>query len=60
MSELQILTTRLQQPKVRIEDFETKIEKIHNDVRDIEFEKDKVLRRFTIVREYLTPKFVIL
>lgn len=60
MSKLQTFTTRLQELEVRIEDSKTKIEKIHSSIRGIEFYKEKVLRRFSILKEYLLPKIVIL
>lgn len=60
MSELKTLTIGLHQPKIRIEDSENDIEKIHNVFRRIEYEKEKVITRLSILREYLTPKVVIL
>ena len=58
--EIQSLTTRLQQTEIRIQDSGNEIEKIHNVVRSIKFYKEKVIRRFSILREYLAPKVVIL
>ena len=49
INELQTLTIRLQQPKIRIEDSKNEIEKTHNVVKGIEFEKEKVIRRFSIL-----------
>ena len=60
MSGLQSLTIRLQQIEIRIEDYENEIKNIHNAVRKIEFEKGKVIRRFSILREFLAPTVVIL
>ena len=60
MSELQTLTTRLQQPKIKIEYSKNDIEKIHNAIRSIEFDEEKVIRIFSVLKEYLTPKIVIL
>ena len=60
MSELQLVTTRLQQPQIRIEDSENEIEKIHNAVRSIEFDKENVIRTFFVLKEYLACKLVIL
>ena len=60
MSELQIFTIRLQQPDASIEDIEVEMKKVHNAIRGIEFEKDKVIKRFFFLREYLAPKFSIL
>ena len=45
---------------MRIEDSENEIEKIHNVVKSIECDKEKVIRIFFILREYLAPKVVIL
>lgn len=40
MSEFQTLTTRLQLPEENIEDFGTKVEKIHNVIKRIEADKE--------------------
>ena len=35
------------------------MELVHNAIRNIEFEKEKVIKIFSILREYLFPKFII-
>ena len=50
MSGLDKLTTKLQIPKTNIEGCGTKVEKIHNTVRGLDSDKEKVVKRFSTVR----------
>lgn len=60
MSDLDTLTTKLQLLETNIEDYGIEVEKIHNVIRGLEFDKEKVVKRFSTLREILSPKINIL
>ena len=60
MSELQTLTIRQQNPGQRIEDVEADMEAVHEAIKGIELEKEKVVKIFSILRECLSKNISIL
>lgn len=56
LNELQILTSRLQQPDTNIKYLEVEIAQVHDDIRITEMRKERVIKRFSLLREHLTLK----
>ena len=60
MSELDALSMKMQLPKTNIEDFVSKVERINSEIRMKEVDREKVIRKFSTLREILSPKINIL
>lgn len=62
MKEVEIQTTvnLLSSPNVKISDVEKNISKLYDDIRIPNDEKYKKLRRFTLLREYVSIKLIII
>ena len=45
LSELEALSSQLQQPSNRVDDFEGKVANVHIEIRKLQLEKEKILRR---------------
>ena len=60
MSEVDTLFAKMQLLEASIEDFALEVEKIHSAIKGIEANREKVIRKFPILRELLSPKINIL
>lgn len=52
LSELESLTSLLQQPSSRVTDFEGQVASVHTDIRKLQLEKEQILRRILDFRVY--------
>lgn len=59
MSDIQTCTIRLKKIEASIEDIGIKMEKNYNAIRCIELEKEKDIKKFSILREYLSRRIFI-
>ena len=59
LSELEALTSRLQQPSSRVDDFEGQVANFHTDMRKLQLEKEKILRRVSYFRESIALKLSV-
>ena len=60
VTKLQSLADNLLQPDQKLENFEHAIEIIHDNIRGIEAEKEKALKRFSFLRDHLSPQITLL
>ena len=60
MSELNTFSTKMHLPETNIEDCILEVERIHNKIRMIEVDREKVIEKFSTLREILSPKINIL
>ena len=60
MSELDTLSIKMLLPEVNIEDSASEVENIHNAIRGTEDGKENLIKRFSTLREILSPKISIL
>ena len=57
---MQTLTNNLLKPNQKLENFEHAMETIHDSIQGIEVEKEKTLRRFSLLRNHLSPQITII
>ena len=60
ITELQVLTTNFLQPNQKLANFEKDMEAIHESIRDIEAEKDSLLKNFTLLKDHISPQITLL
>ena len=56
LSEIEALSSQLQQPSSRVDDFEGQVVGVHIDIRKLQLEKEKILRRLSSFRESIALK----
>ena len=56
MSELEALSNQIQHPSCKVDDFESQLANIHNDIRKLELLKEHILKRTSDFRESIALK----
>ena len=55
VAELQVLANNFLQPDQKLTNFEKDMEAIHIEIRDIEVEKERIQKKFTLLKDQVSP-----
>ena len=60
IAKLQVLTKKFLKPDQKLANFEKDMEAIHTTIRNIEVEKDRVLKKFILLKDHVSPQITLL
>ena len=60
VAQLQVLANNFLQPDQKLARFEKDMEAIHTDIKDIEAEKERLLKKFTLLKDHVSPQITLL
>ena len=60
VTELQIVTENVLKKNQKVDSIEPIVQLLHDNIREIQVEKDKILERFTLLRTHLFPQITLL